>query len=89
MDPNSDEVNPLDLPPTFVEHQELIESLSKGYVLKSLKLFVSSSANIPPNDYKDQLSRKPLKVVNGRDLRNLWKLWKLTHNGWRTSYLVC
>jgi hypothetical protein len=51
-DPNSDEVNPLDLPSTFVEHQELIESLSKGYVPKALKLFVSLSAIITPDDYK-------------------------------------
>ena len=52
VDPNSDEVNPLDLPSTFVEHQELIESLSKGYVPKVLKLFVSLSAIITPDDYK-------------------------------------
>lgn len=52
VDPNSDEVNPLDLPSTFVEHQELIESLSKGYVPKALKLFVSLSAIITPDDYK-------------------------------------
>ena len=52
VDPNSDEVNPLDLPSTFVEHQELIESLSKGYVPKALKLFVSLSAIITSEDYK-------------------------------------
>jgi hypothetical protein len=52
VDPNSDEVKPLDLPSTFVEHRELIESLSKGYVLKALKLFVTLSAIITPDDYQ-------------------------------------
>jgi hypothetical protein len=52
VDPNSDEVKPLDLPSTFVEHRKLIESLSKGYVLKALKLFVSLSAIITPDDYQ-------------------------------------
>jgi hypothetical protein len=49
---NSDEVKTLDLPSTFVEHRELIESLSKGYVLKAMKLFVSLSAIISPDDYQ-------------------------------------
>lgn len=53
MDPGSDEVKPLDLPSTFVEYQELIESLSKGYVPKALKLFVSLSAIITPDDYQN------------------------------------
>ena len=52
VDPNSDEVKPLDLPSTFVEHQELIESLSKGYVPKAMKLFASLSAIITPDDYQ-------------------------------------
>ena len=52
VDPNNEDVNPLDLPSTFVEHQELLESLSKGYVPKALKLFVSLSAIITPDDYK-------------------------------------
>ena len=52
VDPNSDEVKLLDLPSTFVEHRELIESLSKGYVLKALKLFVSLSAIVTPDDYQ-------------------------------------
>ena len=53
IDLNSDEVKPLDLPSTFVEHQELIESLSKGYVPKALKLFVTLSAIITPDDYNN------------------------------------
>ena len=52
VDPNSDDVKPLDLSSTFVEHQGLIESLSKGYVPKALKLFVSLSAIIIPDDYQ-------------------------------------
>lgn len=52
VDSNNEEVNLLDLPSTFVEHQELIESLSKGYIPKALKLFVSLSAIITPDDYK-------------------------------------
>ena len=32
---------PLDLAATFVEHRKLIDSLSKGYPSKSLKLFVA------------------------------------------------
>lgn len=52
IDPNNDETKPLDLPSTFVEHQELIESLSKGFVPKALKLFVSLSAIITPDDYQ-------------------------------------
>ena len=53
VEPNSDEEKPLDLPSTFVEHLELIESLSKGYIPKAMKLFVSLSAIITPDDYKD------------------------------------
>ena len=51
-DTDGKEVKPLDLPSTFVEHQELIESLSKGYVPKAMKLFVSLSAMITPDDYQ-------------------------------------
>lgn len=51
VDPNGDKVKHLDLPSTFVEHRELIESLSKGYVPISLKLFVSLSVVITPEDY--------------------------------------
>jgi hypothetical protein len=50
--PNSDEVKPLDLSSTFVEHRKLIESLSKGYVPIAMKLFVSLSAIITPDDYQ-------------------------------------
>lgn len=49
VDPNN-EVKRLDLSSTFVEHQKLIESLSKGYVPKAMKLFVSLSALITPDD---------------------------------------
>jgi hypothetical protein len=52
VDLNSDEVKPLDLPSTFVEHRKLIESLSKGYAPKAMKLFVSLSAIIPQEDYQ-------------------------------------
>jgi hypothetical protein len=52
FDPNSDEVKPLDLSFTFVKHRKLIESLSKGYVPKAMKLFVSLSAIITPDVYQ-------------------------------------
>ena len=52
VDPNSDGVKPLDLPSTFVEHQELIESLSEGYPPKAMELFVSLSAVITPDEYQ-------------------------------------
>lgn len=34
-------VKPLDLAAAFVEHRHLIDSLSKGYPSKALKLFVA------------------------------------------------
>jgi len=52
VDPNNDEVKCLDLSSTFVEHRKLIESLSKGYAPKAMKLFVSLSAIIKPDDYQ-------------------------------------
>ena len=50
VDPNGDEVKCLDLSSVFVEHQKLIQSLSKGYAPTAMKLFVSMSAIITPDD---------------------------------------
>lgn len=44
--------NPLDLAATFVEHRKLIDSLSKGYPSKSMKLFVAVSILIATEDYQ-------------------------------------
>ncbi|KAF8965019.1 hypothetical protein BDZ97DRAFT_1813196 [Flammula alnicola] len=43
----------LDLAATFVEHRKLIDSLSKGYPHKAMKLFVAVSTIIPTEDYKN------------------------------------
>ncbi|KDR79961.1 hypothetical protein GALMADRAFT_242128 [Galerina marginata CBS 339.88] len=43
---------PLDLAATFVEHRKLIDSLSKGYPSKALKLFVTMSTLIAEEDYR-------------------------------------
>jgi hypothetical protein len=43
---------PLDIAATFVEHRKLIDSLSKGYPSKSLKLFVAMSTLIAKDDYR-------------------------------------
>ncbi|KAF8905252.1 hypothetical protein CPB84DRAFT_1814223 [Gymnopilus junonius] len=42
---------PLDLAATFVEHQKLLDSLSKGYPSKAMKLFVTMSTFIAEEDY--------------------------------------
>ena len=52
VDSNGDEVKCLDLSSVFVEHQKLIQSLSKGYAPKAMKLFVPMSAIITPDDYQ-------------------------------------
>lgn len=52
LDSNNDEVKHLDLSSTFIQYQKLIESLSKGYAPKAMKLFVSLSAIITPDDYQ-------------------------------------
>ena len=44
------ETDKLDLAATFVRHRKLIDSLSKGYVAKSLKLFVAMSSLISSED---------------------------------------
>ena len=44
---------PLDLAATFVEHRKLIDSLSKGYPSKSMKLFVAMSTLIATEDYQN------------------------------------
>jgi len=43
---------PLDIAATFVEHRRLIDSLSKGYPPKSMKLFVAVSTLIANEDYQ-------------------------------------
>jgi len=43
---------PLDLAATFVEHRKLIDSLSKSYPSKSMKLFVAMSTLITTEDYQ-------------------------------------
>ncbi len=43
---------PLDLAATFVEHRKLIDSLSKGYIPRTLKLFVAVSPLISVEDYR-------------------------------------
>lgn len=42
---------PLDLAATFVEHRKLIDSLSKGYIARTMKLFVALSPLITVEDY--------------------------------------
>ncbi|KAF8155551.1 hypothetical protein B0H34DRAFT_751522 [Crassisporium funariophilum] len=52
-DPSSrDTPQPLDLAATFVEHRKLIDSLSKGYAAKAMKLFVTMSALISTDCYQ-------------------------------------
>jgi len=43
---------PLDLAATFVEHRKLIDSLSKGYISRIMKLFVAVSPLISVEDYR-------------------------------------
>ena len=43
---------PLDLAATFVEHRKLIDSLSKGYISRTMKLFVAVSPLISAEDYR-------------------------------------
>jgi hypothetical protein len=47
---DSDKV--LDLAATFVEHRKLIDSLSKGYIPRAMKLFVTLSVLISTEDYR-------------------------------------
>jgi len=49
---SSDNLKPLDLVATFAEHRKLIDSLSKGYLSKAMKLFVALSALISAEDYQ-------------------------------------
>jgi hypothetical protein len=42
----------LDLAATFVEHRKLIDSLSKGYIPRAMKLFVTLSILISTEDYR-------------------------------------
>jgi hypothetical protein len=42
----------LDLAATFVEHRKLIDSLSKGYIPRAMKLFVALSLLISTEDYR-------------------------------------
>lgn len=42
----------LDLAATFVEHRKLINSLSKGYIPRVMKLFVTLSVLISTDDYR-------------------------------------
>lgn len=42
---------PLNLGATFAEHKKFIASLSKGYVSKALKLFVTMSTLIDEDEY--------------------------------------
>ncbi|CAA7264275.1 unnamed protein product [Cyclocybe aegerita] len=45
--------NLLDLAVTFVEHRKLIDSLSKGYISRTMKLFVALSTLISVQDYQN------------------------------------
>ncbi|KAJ3513514.1 hypothetical protein NLJ89_g2905 [Agrocybe chaxingu] len=45
--------NLLDLAATFVEHRKLIDSLSKGYISRTMKLFVAMSTLISVQDYQN------------------------------------
>lgn len=47
----SESGKPLDLTATFADHKKLIASLSKGYVSKALKLFVTMSTLIDEDEY--------------------------------------
>jgi len=50
---NLDEVDKqLDLAATFVQHRKLIDSLSKGYIPRTMKLFVVLSTLISEEDYR-------------------------------------
>jgi len=43
---------PLDLAATFVEHRKLIDFLPKGYISRTMKLFVAVSPLISVEDYR-------------------------------------
>ncbi|KAF9485001.1 hypothetical protein BDN70DRAFT_848598 [Pholiota conissans] len=49
----NDQSKELDLAATFVQHKKLIDSLSKGYVSKALKLFVAMSNLITEDDCRN------------------------------------